>query len=165
MILKKIALPYSDKEEEWESFDRRIKRYCEKKYDLLGESFWLGTMSFISDLDPYNYYQYCCDVWRCIEMQDATQAKNLWNNESRFFDRCWQMNWIDRQYRLLFIYLDEHCEGAAEIEMINFSGDRSQIRKHLSKLFGAGTAGNIHVLVIELDFDKGMPEKGKPTFY
>ena len=29
---------YHGNEEEWETFDRRIRRYCEKKYDLLGES-------------------------------------------------------------------------------------------------------------------------------
>ena len=76
---------YLGKEEEWESFDRRIKRYCEKKYDLLGERFWLGAMPFIPDLDAYDYYQYCCDVWRAIEMKDAAQAKTLWNAQSGFF--------------------------------------------------------------------------------
>ena len=44
------------------------------------------------------------------------------------------MNWLNRQYRLLFIYIEEHCKDAAETEMINFSGDRSQIRKYLYKL-------------------------------
>jgi hypothetical protein len=29
-------------------------------------------------------------------------------------------------------------------------------------LFGAGTGGDIHT--IELEFDKGMREKGKPAF-
>ena len=65
---------YYGKEEEWESFDRRIKRYCEKKYDLLGERLWLGTMPLIPDLDAYDYYEYTCDVWRTIEMKDAAQA-------------------------------------------------------------------------------------------
>ena len=154
---------YSGKEEEWETFDRRITRYCEKKYDLLGKRFWNGTLPSIVGLDPYDYYEYCCDVWRTIEMKDATQAKTLWLNTSGFFERAWQLNWVDRQYRLLVIYIEEHCEGAAEIEMINFDGDKSQIRKHLYKLFGAGTGGDIHT--IELEFDKGMPEKGKPAFY
>ena len=33
---------YQGDEEEWETFDRRIKRYCEKTYDLLGEALWYG---------------------------------------------------------------------------------------------------------------------------
>ena len=94
---------YFGKEEEWESFDRRIKRYCEKKYDLLGERLWLGAMPSIPDLDPYMYYEYCCDVWRTIEMKDAAQAKTLWETQSGFFERQWQINWLNRQYRLLFI--------------------------------------------------------------
>ena len=47
--------------------------------------------------------------------------------------------------------------------MINFSGDRSQIRKYLYKPFGTGTGGDIHV--IEIEFDRGMPETGKSAFY
>ncbi len=48
--------------------------------------------------------------------------------------------------------------------MINYSQtDKSQIRKYLFKLFGSGTGGYIHEA--ELDFDKGMPEKGKSAFY
>ena len=120
---------YSGKEEDWEMFDRRITRYCEKKYDLLGKKFWNGTLPSIVGLDPFDYYEYCCDVWRTIEMKDATQAKTLWNNTSGFFERAWQLNWIERQYRLLVIYIEEHCEKAAEIEMINFDSDKSQVRK------------------------------------
>jgi hypothetical protein len=153
---------YTGKEEEWESFDRRILRHCDKKYDMLGERIWYGTMPFVPDLDAIQYYQYCCDVWRSIESKDATQAKVLWNQTSGFFEREWQMNWLNRQYRLLFIFIEEHCKEAAETEMINFSGDRSQIRRYLYKLFGTGTGGDIHV--IEIDFDKGMPEKGKAEF-
>ena len=158
-----IQWVYTGKEEEWETFDRRTLRYCEKKYDMLGEKIWYGTMPFVPDLNPIEYYQYCCDVWRSIESKDATQAKVLWNQQSGFFEREWQMNWLNRQYRLLFIYIEEHCKDAAETEMINFSGDRSQIRKYLYKLFGTGTGGDIHV--IEIEFDKGMPEKGKSAFY
>ena len=38
---------YLGDEEEWETFDRRIKRYCEKKYDLLGEAVWYGTLPVV----------------------------------------------------------------------------------------------------------------------
>ncbi len=57
------------------------------------------------------------------------------------------MNWLNRQYRLLFIYyIEEHCKDAAETEMINYRGDGSQIRKYLYKIFGTGTGGDIHVI-------------------
>ena len=84
-----IKWVYTGKEEEWETFDRRILRHCDKKYDMLGERIWYGTMPFVPDLDPIQYYQYCCDVWRSIESKDASQAKVLWNQQSGFFEREW----------------------------------------------------------------------------
>jgi hypothetical protein len=59
-------------------------------------------------------------------------------------------------------YVEAHAEGQAEIEMLNYEGDLRDIRKHLYKQFGSGSGGNIHEK--ELDFDRGMPEKGKAAF-
>ncbi len=56
-------------------------------------------------------------------------------------------------------YIESHAEGQAEIELINYDGDLRDIKKHLYKQFGAGSGGNIHEK--ELNFDRGMPEKGK----
>ena len=46
--------------------------------------------------------------------------------------------------------------------MINYDGDLREIRKHLYKQFGSGSGSNIHEK--ELEFDRGMPEKGKAAF-
>jgi hypothetical protein len=59
-------------------------------------------------------------------------------------------------------YLEAHSKGQAEIEIINYDEDHGAIRKHLYKQFGAGAGGNIHEK--EIDFDRSMPEKGKPAF-
>ena len=59
-------------------------------------------------------------------------------------------------------FVESHAEGQAEIEMINYDRDLRFIRTHLYKQFGAGSGGNIHEK--ELDFDRGMPEKGKAAF-
>ena len=79
---------YQGDEEEWETFDRRIKRYCEKKYDLLGEALWYGTLPIVESLDPYSLYQYSCDVWKSIEAKSPARAKVLWSNDSGFFERA-----------------------------------------------------------------------------
>jgi hypothetical protein len=46
--------------------------------------------------------------------------------------------------------------------MINYSGELMDLRKHLYKQFGSGSGGNIHEQ--ELEFDRGLPEKGKVAF-
>ena len=46
--------------------------------------------------------------------------------------------------------------------MINYNGDLRDIRKHLYKQFGSGSGSNIHEK--ELEYDRGMAEKGKAAF-
>ncbi len=79
-----------------------------------------------------------------------------------FEDPGWQFDWMDRQLRLMSDYVEAHSKGQAETEMINYDGDLRDIRKHLYKQFGAGSGSNIHEK--ELEFDCGMPEKGKVAF-
>jgi hypothetical protein len=45
---------------------------------------------------------------------------------------------------------------------MNYTEDWRHIRKHLYKQFGSGSGGNIHEK--EIDYDRGMPEKGKVAF-
>jgi hypothetical protein len=56
-------------------------------------------------------------------------------------------------------YIESHCKGQAELELINYSGELRELRKHLYKQFGSGSGGNIHEQ--ELEYDRGLPEKGK----
>ena len=72
------------------------------------------------------------------------------------------MIWVIRQATLMIDYIEEHAEGQAEIEVVNYSGSKLEVRKHLYKQFGAGSSGDIHDK--ELDFEKGMPENGKKAF-
>jgi hypothetical protein len=36
-------------------------------------------------------------------------------------------------------HIDDHALGQVKIEIVNFNGNKSKIRKHLYKQFGAGT--------------------------
>ena len=66
---------YQGDEDEWETFDRRIKRYCEKKYDLLGEALWYGTLPVVASLDPYDFYQYACGGWQGRAVIPSDQSR------------------------------------------------------------------------------------------
>jgi hypothetical protein len=59
-------------------------------------------------------------------------------------------------------YIEEHAKGQVLLEIINFDGNKMEIRKHLYKQFGAGTGGDIHAQ--ELHYEKGMPEPGQLAF-
>jgi hypothetical protein len=59
-------------------------------------------------------------------------------------------------------FIEDHAKGQVELEIINFSGDKMEIRRHLYKQFGAGTGSEIHTK--ERHFEKGMPEPGQLAF-
>ncbi len=123
---------------------------------------WHGTIPDISQMSDMSFDVHCREVWNAINIQSPSTAWGLWSAESGFWGIEWQENWMVRQYNLLCDYIEEHCIGQAELKIVNFSGDKSEIRKHLYKQFGTGSAGDIHKQ--ELDFEKGMPEKGNPAF-
>jgi hypothetical protein len=75
----------------------------------------------------------------------------------------WQRIWIERQLRLMLDYIEEHAKGQVLLEIINFDGNKMEIRKHLYKQFGAGTSGDIHPQ--ELHYEKVMPEPGQLTSF
>jgi hypothetical protein len=154
---------YAGLEEQWDSFDRKIMRYMRKKFDRFGEDMWMGFIPNIDTLQGEAYGLYCERVYRAIEINNATKAWSLWTHDSGFWGRDWQKDWITREYNLLLDYIEDHCDGQAQLEVVNYTGSKSEIRKHLYKQFGAGTGGDIHTK--ELDFDNGMPESGKEAFY
>ena len=154
---------YSGEEAEWDVFDRRMLRYMRKKYDEFGERMWLGQVEVVSDrMDPYDFVDNCDDVMKAIEISDPGEARRLRKDRNRFERPDWQYGWMKRQLRLMQDFVEAHSDGQAEIEMVNYDGDLRDIRKHLYKQFGSGSGGNIHEK--ELDFDRGMPEKGKVAF-
>jgi hypothetical protein len=154
---------YSGDEHEWDSFDRRMIRYMRKKYDSLGEKLWLGTIDVVSDdMDPHDFMEHCDEVLKAIGVMDASEARRIKKDRDEFDDPEWQYNWMKQQLSLMVDYIESHSKGQAEIEIINYEGAHIDIRKHLYKQFGAGSGGNIHER--ELDFDRGMPDKGKVAF-
>ena len=154
---------YNENEDEWDIFDRRMLRYMRKKYDVFGERLWMGEVPLIEDkMDPYDFLDHCEDVIKAIETYDSSEARKLRKDRDTFEDPGWQYDWMMRQLRLMSDYVESHSEGQAEIELVNYDGDLRDLRKHLYKQFGSGSGGNIHEK--ELDFDKGMPEKGKVAF-
>ena len=154
---------YSGDESEWDSFDRRMIRYMRKKYDVFGERLWLGTVEVVSDdMDPHEFLDHCRDVMKAIAVEDPSEARKLKRDMDEFEDPEWQWEWMNRQLQLMVDYIESHAKGQAELEVINYSGRLIEIRKHLYKQFGSGSGGNIHEK--ELDYDRGMPEKGKVAF-
>ncbi len=65
---------YDGSEDEWTSFDRRMQRHTRKKLGQFGESIWFGTVPKFLSLGPYEYQEYCNEVWKAIDCEDAAQA-------------------------------------------------------------------------------------------
>jgi hypothetical protein len=156
-----VSWTFSGNEDEWDGFDCRITRWMRKKYDSIGEKIWNGEISDIEYMGDDDLKEYCIEVLDCLMINNITLAKSM-KKEKDFWTREWQMIWMARQATLMIDYIEEHAKGQAEIEVVNYSGSKLEIRKHLYKQFGAGSSGDIHDK--ELDFEKGMPENGKKAF-
>jgi hypothetical protein len=150
-------------EGEWEGFDRRMMRYMRKKLDAVGVKLWLGEVGPVFEMDQAGYDSHCGEVMRAIYCNDPSETRKLKNDvNDEFEEPDWQDEWIGRQYTLMRDYIESHCKGQAELELINYSGDLRDLRKHLYKQFGSGSGGNIHEQ--ELEYDRGLPDKGKVAF-
>ena len=67
-----------------------------------------------------------------------------------------------KEASLMVDHIEDHAQGQAEVEVVNYSGDKKVIRMHLYKQFGAGSGGDIHSQ--ELDYEKGMPDGNGVAF-
>ena len=152
---------YDGKEEDWDMFDRKMSRHMLRKYDVFGER-WLGEVPDFENMEIREYEKYCLDVWRAIDCKDTSYARKLWLPDSGFWTAGWQRIWIERQLKLMMGYIEDHSKGQVELEIINYTGNKMEIRKHLYKQFGAGTERKIHVK--ERHYEKGMPEPGQSAF-
>ena len=157
-----IDWQYQGDEDEWDNFDRRVIRQMRKKLDTLGEKMWLGEIGSVFGMDAARYDAHCREVMNAIYCMDPGEARKWKREMDEFEDADWQYDWLKRQYRLMGDYVESHCKGQAEIEVVNYTGEMRDLRKHLYKQFGAGSGGNIHEK--ELEYDRGMPEKGKAAF-
>ncbi len=133
-----------------------------RKYDTFGEKMRLGEIDDVEQMDFNAFEDHIRDVMKAIYINDSSEARRLQKDRDEFETLDWQIDWRRRQFQLMMDYPEAHSKGQAEIEIINYNEHHGDIRKLLYKQFGAGTGGNIHEK--ELDFDRGMPEKGKPAF-
>ena len=153
---------YDGNEGEWNAFDRRMQRYMRRKLGVFGKNLCLGVVPDFAGLGPIEYDQYCNSVWVAIDCVDPVQARKLWDPASGFWTFAYQRMWIERQLALMVDHVEDHAKGQVEAEIINFNGNKYEIRKHLYKQFGAGSGGDIHQK--KLHYDKGMPEPGQHAF-
>ena len=148
-------------EDEWDGFDRRITRWMRKKLGSVGESIWSGEVPEIEYLSDEDLLDHCYRVLEALKLNDNALARSC-KKDKEFWTKEWQMQWLDRQVTLMADYIEEHSKDQAELEIINYTGRKLELRKHLYKQFGAGSAGDIHEK--ELDFERGLPENGKKAF-
>ena len=151
-----VGWTYSGKEEEWDSFDRRMVRFMRKKLDVFGEKLWKGEVVDLAGLDKKKFGDYVLEVYKALRITQPREAKELIKKNSEFFTKSWHEPWLTRQANLMVDHIEDHAQGQAEVEVVNYSGDKKQIRLHLYKQFGAGSGGDIHSQ--ELEYEKGMPD-------
>ena len=157
-----VGWTYSGKEEEWDSFDRRMIRFMRKKLDVFGEKLWLGEIVDITNLDKKKFGDHVMSVYQAIRITQPREAKELIKKKSEFFKKSWHVQWLARQANLMVDQIEDHAKGQAEVEVVNYSGDKKMIRLHLYKQFGAGSGGDIHSQ--ELEYEKGMPDGNGVAF-
>jgi hypothetical protein len=157
-----VGWTYSGKEEEWDSFDRRMIRRMRQKLDTFGERLWLGDVKSIEKFDRQALKDHIAAVYNALQVTKPKEAKELFVTGSNFFKKSWHITWLSRQANLMVDHVEDHAEGQAEVEVVNYSGDKKTIRQHLYSQFGAGSGGDIHAK--ELDYEKGMPDGAGVAF-
>ena len=74
----KQSWSYDGSEEDWDAFDRRIRRYMRKKYGPFGEQLWLGQLPKVTSLKGTEWNTYCEEVWESIEEHSKRSAETIW---------------------------------------------------------------------------------------
>ena len=64
---------YDGNEAEWDSFDRRMLRWCRKRYGPeIGGFMWRGSMQDIGELHGDEWNHYCEQIWNAIDETNPT---------------------------------------------------------------------------------------------
>ncbi len=113
---------YNGDEAEWDSFDRRMLRHMRKKLDDIGEQMWLGEIGSMFGMAQDEYEKHCENVMKATYCTDPSEARKLKKDMSEFEDPDWQFDWLKRQFTLMGDFIESHCKGQAEIEMMNYAG-------------------------------------------
>ena len=67
-----VGWTYSGKEEDWDSFDRRMMRFMRKKLDCFGEKLWMGEIVDLDKLDKKKFGDHVLEVYHALRI---TQPK------------------------------------------------------------------------------------------
>ena len=153
---------YGGGEDEWDAFDRRMVRYMRGKLDTFGERLWKGEVDDITKLAKPEFANYVMMIYESLRIAQPKLAKELKRKGSDFYLKSWHTQWLRRQCDLMLDHIEDHAKGQAVMEIVNYNGDKKQVRLHLYKQFGAGSGGDIHSQ--EIDYEKGMPDKQGLTF-
>jgi hypothetical protein len=85
-----VGWTYSGKEEDWDSFDRRMMRFMHKKLDVFGEKFWMGEIVDLAGLDKKKFGDYVMEIYKAPRITQPREAKELVKKNSEFFKKSWQ---------------------------------------------------------------------------
>ena len=99
----------SGKEEEWDSFDRRMIRRMRQKLDTFGERLWLGDVKSIEKFDKQALKDHIAAVYNALQVTKPKEAKELFVTGSNFFKKSWHITWLSRQANLIVDHVEDHA--------------------------------------------------------
>ena len=153
---------FDGSQEAWEKFDKMVMRRMRKKLAVMAEDFWHGNLQDIGDMTDDEFKEYCDKVLKVVATQDVTRAK-WYDSRTRnggFRTREFQVEWRQRQYELMFDFVESKVPGEADRELSTYDRQHPEsVRRKLYKSLGLGSEGDIHDR--EQHYSACMPEKGK----
>jgi len=63
-----VGWTYSGKEEEWDSFDRRMIRRMRQQLDTFGERLWLGEIQSVEKFDKPKLKDHIAAVYNALQV-------------------------------------------------------------------------------------------------
>ena len=140
-----------------EDFDKRIARWCRKKYGTeIGNLLWSNEIPDFASLDNTEFRAYCEKVWDGINDVSSVSGKALRANNSGFWVRDWHTKWVRKQYDKIHDFVEASVKGSAALEVESLGMEKSMdLRKHLTKHFG-GSGDDVRAE--EERFEEGLPE-------
>jgi len=148
-------------------FDKHMARYMRMKYGRkIGEGLWMDNLPIIEGagrITNPDFKIHCSDILDSIAVSNASRVKSLTPDTTPFWKREWQTQWRQDQWERMYDVVSMRCKGQAllSLEELGVANARTT-RKHLKKEFGGASED---VKFREMNFENGMPEKGKKPFY
>ena len=80
-----VSWKYSGKEDEWDSFDRRMVRHMRSKLDKFGERMWMGEIKELQGCDATTLKLHVAEVYNALQVTKPKEAKEMLKKGSDFF--------------------------------------------------------------------------------